>query len=74
MKYIRHQEGLNQFGVRLRQLRLEKGLTQEELAAQAGVEFSQIGRIERAVINTSLSMVYVLAQALEIEVKELFDK
>ena len=73
MKYIRDQEGLNQFGTRLRQVRLQKGLTQEELAAQSGLEFSQIGRIERGVINTSLSTVFVLAKTLQVDVQELFD-
>lgn len=72
MKYIRDQEGISRFGARLRQVRLEKGLTQEELAAQSGIEFSQIGRIERGVINTSLSTVFVLAKTLEVDVRHLF--
>lgn len=73
MKYIRDQEGLNRFGVRLRQVRMENGLTQEELAARSGMELSQIGRIERGVINTSLSSVLVLAKALQVDVRILFD-
>ncbi|MCB2410755.1 helix-turn-helix domain-containing protein [Hymenobacter lucidus] len=73
MKYLRDQESLYQFGLRLRQLRKAKGFTQESLAAAAELEFSQIGRIERGVINTSLSTVFVLARTLEIDVRELFD-
>lgn len=73
MKYVRDQEGLNQFGARLRHLRVAQGLTQEALAAAAGLEFSQIGRIERGVINTSLSTVFVLARTLQVEVREFFE-
>ncbi|MCC5613095.1 helix-turn-helix domain-containing protein [Nostoc sp. CHAB 5834] len=73
VKYIRDQEGLNQFGARLRQVRLQNGLTQEELAARSGIEFSQIGRIERGVINTSLSTVFVLAKTLQVDIRVLFD-
>ncbi|RSK38441.1 helix-turn-helix domain-containing protein [Hymenobacter perfusus] len=73
MKYLRDQERLYQFGLRLRQVRKAKGYTQESLAAAAELEFSQIGRIERGVINTSLSTVFVLARTLQIDVRELFD-
>ncbi|RPD44351.1 XRE family transcriptional regulator [Hymenobacter sediminis] len=73
MKYIRDQERLTQFGQRLRQVRQSKGFTQESLAAAAELEFSQIGRIERGVINTSLSTVFVIARTLQVDVRELFD-
>ena len=73
MKYVRDQEGLNRFGARLRYLRLAQGLTQEALAAEAGLEFSQIGRIERGIINTSLSTVFILANTLHVDVRDLFD-
>ena len=73
MKYLRDQERLHQFGRRLRHVRKAKGFTQESLAAAAELEFSQIGRIERGVINTSLSTVFVLARTLQIDVRDLFD-
>lgn len=72
VKYLRDQESLHHFGLRLREVRKAKGFTQESLAAAAELEFSQIGRIERGVINTRLSTVFVLARALEIDVRELF--
>ncbi|TAE21391.1 MAG: XRE family transcriptional regulator [Cytophagales bacterium] len=73
MKYLRDQDGLNQFGARLRQLRQQKGFTQEELAAKMDMEFSQIGRVERGRVNSSLSMVFALAKALEVDIRELFN-
>ena len=45
----------------------------EQLAFQADVELSQISRIERGIINTSLSQIFQIARALDIHPKELFD-
>ena len=64
---------LTQFGNTLRKLRLEKGFTQEQLANELGVEISQISRIERGVINTSITNLYAISRVLNIEVSELFD-
>ncbi len=64
---------LAHFGNSLRKNRLEKGFTQEKLANELGVEISQISRIERGVINTSVTTVYQLARILEIKVSDLFD-
>lgn len=48
------------------------GISQEKLANDCNVEISQISRIERGVINTSLSMIYTLAEKLNIQPEELF--
>jgi transcriptional regulator with XRE-family HTH domain len=61
------------FGKRLRQIRLEKGFSQEDLAYSSGLTLSQIGRIERGVINTSLSTIFVIARTLNVELPYLFD-
>ena len=37
------------------------------------MEISQIGRIERGLINTSISSVFIIAEALNISPKHLFD-
>jgi len=73
MKYLRHPEGIIAFGKNLRKVRLKKGISQEDLAYKVGVETSQIGRIERGKIQTSISMVFHLADALEVAPKKLFD-
>jgi transcriptional regulator with XRE-family HTH domain len=67
IKYIK------KFGENLKQIRLNKNLSQEVLAFTADIPISQIGRIERGEINTTISTVKVLAEALDISVKELFD-
>lgn len=64
---------LIEFGKALREIRSAKGFTQEKLANELGVEISQISRIERGVINTSVVTVYQLAKILKIDVSELFN-
>ena len=60
------------FGENLRKLRLAKGFTQEQLANELGIEISQISRIERGVINTSITTLYSISKTLQIDVSELF--
>lgn len=63
---------LIEFGNNVRRIRLESGLTQEQLANELGVEISQISRIERGVINTSVTTLYSISKTLKIEVSEFF--
>lgn len=72
MKYLRHSEGVRRFGAKVKALRKAKGMSQEQLAWETGMEFSQINRIENGVINTSISSAFIIAEALKIEVSELF--
>lgn len=44
-----------------------------KLALQADMEYSQLSKIERGVINTTISTVYALSEALDIPTKEFFD-
>lgn len=62
---------IHEFGQRVRELRLERGLTQEKLAALAGMHFSAIGHIERASRSSTLDTVFKLARALEVQPKDL---
>ncbi|WP_396192536.1 helix-turn-helix domain-containing protein [Flavobacterium sp.] len=60
-------------GVHIRQLREKKSLSQEQLANDCNIPKVQIGRIERAEVNTTVKTLVKIANALEIEPKELFD-
>lgn len=64
---------LIQFGEKLRKLRKEKGLSQEELAFKAGLHRTYIGMIERSEKNITLLNINKIAFALGIELKELFN-
>jgi len=53
------------FGKHLRSIRLEKKLSQEELADKAGMHFTYISQIERGERNPSLVNLERLAKALD---------
>lgn len=70
--YYRDDKFIKKFGLKLRELRKAKGVSQEQLAGDTGFELSQIGRIERGEINTSISHIAAIAKALKIKPEELF--
>lgn len=59
------------FGRQLRAVRQNVGISQEELAAQAGLHRTYVGLIERGERNVSLRTVEKLAVALGVEMAEL---
>jgi transcriptional regulator with XRE-family HTH domain len=61
------------FGNRLRELRLEKGLSQEEFSYIADLHRTYIGMIERAEKNISLVNIEKIAKALDMTIKDLFN-
>jgi len=61
------------FGRRLRQLRRQKDLTQEQLAEAAEVSVDFISNVERGINAPSFESIERLAKALGVELKELFD-
>lgn len=52
--------------------RMERGLSQEELGEKAGLHYSYIGGVERAEKNFTISSLQKIADALEVDVHELF--
>ena len=66
-------ELLKLFGKNLRKVRESNGFTQEQLANELGLEISQISRIERGVINTSIYTLYQISTFFDIDLNELFD-
>jgi transcriptional regulator with XRE-family HTH domain len=58
-------------GEQLRQLRVAKGWTQEELADSAGVDRKSISRFENGVYSPSLDRMFLLADALDIALSAL---
>jgi len=61
-----------QFGKRLKQLRAQKGLTQEELAEAVGVSTDFISLVERGQRAPSFKNLERLAEVLGVEVADLF--
>ncbi len=64
---------LREFGLRIQQERKKLGISQEELAFRAGMHRTYIGMIERAERNITLSNIKKLADALQLNIKDLFE-
>lgn len=65
---------LKQFGKRVRQLREQVGLSQEALAAKAGIHRTYMGGVERGERNLCLKNIVRLAAALGVPPRDLFDE
>jgi transcriptional regulator with XRE-family HTH domain len=59
-------------GARVRELRLARGLSQEALAAEAGIHRTYLGGIELGLRNPALENILRLARALHVTLSELF--
>ncbi len=62
------------FGRRLRELRRAHGLSQEELAFRAGLHRTYVSSAERGERNVSIVNLEKLANALSVEICELFPR
>ena len=60
------------FGKRLRELRKQKGFSQEALADKASLHRTYIGAIERGEQNISLDNIGKVAKALGVQIADLF--
>ena len=58
----------------LRQLRLERGWSQDALAAEAGVRQALVSAIEVATANPTLESLDRLTSALKVDMAALFDR
>ena len=55
---------LKKFGERVRELRIKKGISQEELAELSGLHRTYISSVELGKRNVSIINIYALAKAL----------
>jgi|688.fasta_scaffold01829_12 transcriptional regulator with XRE-family HTH domain len=61
-------------GKRIRSLRLKKNLSMEDLAVESGMDYSQISRIERGKINTSVYHIYLITNVLKVSIHDVFEE
>ena len=59
------------FGARLRQVRKQKGFSQESLALACGLDRTYIGGVERGERNISLVNIHKIAAAIGISAKDI---
>lgn len=63
---------IKRFGKNLRKIRKDKNMSQETLAIHADTSRSQIARIERGEINPTITTINRFAEALQIDIQNLF--
>ena len=64
---------LKNVGARIRLIRENKGLSQQDLAALCNFEKSNMARIEAGRTNLTLKTLFKISQALEITISELLN-
>lgn len=60
-------------GTNVRRLRVERKLTQEQLALDAGIDLTYLGGIERGRRNPSVSVLGRLALSLRVHPRDFFE-
>lgn len=60
-------------GKRIREIRKQKGMTQEQLGESANVGAKYISQVEREGANLTLAVAESIASGLEVDLKDLFD-
>ncbi len=64
---------LERLGKNLKRYRLQKDLTQEELAEIVGIHPTYVGKLESGKNNPSVIMLFKISRALKISLCDLFD-
>jgi len=72
MTRIKDEELLGILGRRVKEYRIIKGFSQYELSYSANIPRSQVIRIENGEVNTTISSLFTISKALEINLQELF--
>jgi transcriptional regulator with XRE-family HTH domain len=64
----------NVFARNLRKFRKEAGLSQETLAAEAGIDRTYVSALERSVYSASIDMIERLATVMNIDPSKLLER
>ena len=66
------EELAKQLGKNIRTCRLNRQMSIEQVALDAGMEYTQLSRIELGKINTSIYQVYRISLCLRVSLVEIF--
>jgi transcriptional regulator with XRE-family HTH domain len=69
---VKKDTGLKTFGKNVREARRKQGFTQEELAEKCGLDFRQIGSIERGETNPTLQTIQKICKGLNTTPEKMF--
>jgi transcriptional regulator with XRE-family HTH domain len=73
MGYIRNQKAIKAVGLQVRKLREKAGYSQQEFADMCDMELSVINRVELGKVNTSVSVLFKIAEVLKIKPSKLLE-
>lgn len=73
VKRVRNEKLLMMLGKNVVKHRKSQGLSQNQLAFEAGMPIPQINRLERGKLNITVSTLDAIAQTLDLDIKDLFD-
>lgn len=69
--HYRDEEAIKAFGNKVRELRINKGMTIEQFANEADIHVTQLSRIERGETNPTISYIMLLAEKFGVPPQEL---
>jgi transcriptional regulator with XRE-family HTH domain len=70
--HLNKEEVTKLVGQKIREIRLKRRLTIEQAAHNAGLEYTQLSRIELGKINTSIYQAFLISQSLDIKISDIF--
>ena len=59
-------------GTNVRRIRTENNITMDSMSFDSGIEYRQIGRIERGEVNTTVMSLYRIASSLKTDIRNFF--
>jgi transcriptional regulator with XRE-family HTH domain len=69
----KNEEFLKMIGTNVRRIRTENDITMESLSFESGIEYRQIGRIERGEVNTTVMSLFRIANVLKTDIRNFFN-
>lgn len=69
--HYRDKDAIRNFGKKVRELRIKKGMTIEEFANSVDLHVTQVGRIERGETNSTISSIFLIAKKLGVTPSDL---
>jgi transcriptional regulator with XRE-family HTH domain len=70
-KQRRNEEAISILATNIKKFRIERGYTIHELANKLELDYSQISRMERCVVNPTVSIIFDIAKLLNIHPNQL---
>jgi transcriptional regulator with XRE-family HTH domain len=70
-KYYKDEVLLEKIGANIRKIRLAQEISQEALANESEIDYSQVNRMELGKVNFTVSYLSKIAKALKVDPKQL---